>query len=214
MQPLTSTDSSKCCTTPILSVACSFLEVTLIAYRHVPKIYIVGQLWVRYLARWPRTFRESQVNILTRSNPQTLEALDFRDRSWYAAVLEFYYLFILNVPQRSVFKQCYSTFTAPPAGAKWDIRSIQTRRMIMLTCRLMSACVSSPRLGSAVLWLCELNPGLPVTTPAAAGTLSFSCLSRGEWADDCDELGRRTRRARRRKGQVLMWVKVCWEGRK
>ena len=73
--------------------------------------------------------------------------------------------------------------------------------------------------------VCVLSPGISVwvdsclqavwaqsrplnTNPAAAGR---SRLPWTEWAEDSDEWGRRSRR---RRGQVLKWVRVCWWGRK
>lgn len=153
------------------------------------------------------------VNILTRSNPRILEVLEFHYRYWYCPGFVILLSLYSNVPQR-VFKQRYPTFTATPAGLYSNMANDN------VGCWLMSARVLSPGLGSGR----QLSPGCVSSIPASrhnpcsgssgSGTLSFSCLSRGEWAEDCDELGRRTRRARRRKGQVLMWVKVCWEGRK
>lgn len=83
--------------------------------------------------------------------------------------------------------------------------------MIKLTCWLISLCFL-PRVQclSRALRLCELDLGLPTQTLREATERSCSpVLPQSEWAEDCDERGRRSGR-----GQVLKRARVCWLGRK
>lgn len=77
----------------------------------------------------------------------------------------------------------------------------------MLTCWLMEICVSSPGFSA---WVNSRPLAVWAgSRPLNTNSQSSKKVEKSEWAEYCDE-----RRRRRRRGQVLKWVRVCWWGKK